>query len=240
MLPYSEENRAIIAVLGGGGHARRLWVWLALGGISGPLILLGLETAAIMSIPEYDPVRDVMSNLAWSDLGWVHSLGLYISAVMLGALAWGFLRVIRGGLRWRIGASFFFVAAVCFILMGTFHNNHGLTPVTPGHFTHTTSAIVATAVFPIASLLMAGEIQRWQRWTWLYPYTITAAGVGLALSIVVGVGFLPGLTHWPWFGLGERIILINGFAWLGVMAVWSWLFQRRDSLPAVATPSHTA
>jgi len=237
MLSYSANNRAIGAAPGGGEFFRCLWVWLALVGIAGPLLLLAVDVVAVLTVPQYDPVRDVMSNLAWTDLGWAQSLGLYISALMLGALAWGFLRVVRVGLRWRSGAGLFFLAAVCFILVGTFHNNHGFAPVTAAHLTHTISAVVATAAFPATALLLAGEFRRRKLWSWLYLYTITAAGAGLALSLVAGVSLLPGVDDWPWFGLGERIIFSNGVVWCIVMIFWLWRLAGCDAPAAVPVKS---
>ena len=59
-----------------------------LAGIAGPIVSWGLTFIAIIGWPGYDPIRQSISLLASSPLGWVQTLAFAISGVL--GMAWAF------------------------------------------------------------------------------------------------------------------------------------------------------
>jgi hypothetical protein len=82
---------------------------------------------------------------------------------------------------------------------------------------------------------MFSSIKNDPRWRALFPYTMAATV--FALAVAVGRFFLP--AGYSWFGLYERVMVLNAIIWLEVFAIGllrlSFLRQRvarqRQSIP---------
>jgi len=68
-------------------------------------------------------------------------------------------------------------------------------------------------LFPVALALMFSSVKNDPRWHALFPYTVIAAI--FALAIAVGRLFLP--AGFSWFGLYERVMVLNAISWVGVL-----------------------
>jgi hypothetical protein len=55
---------------------------LALAGVIGPLVLIVADLTAAISQPGYSPIRDSISSLAWSPMGWLQTIGYGIGLLV--------------------------------------------------------------------------------------------------------------------------------------------------------------
>ena len=112
------------------------------------------------------------------------------------------------------------------LVLGVFHINAVGAPATFYSRIHITAAYSVLGLFPVALALMFSSIKNDPRWRALFPYTVGAAV--FALIVAVGRLFLP--AGFSWFGLYERVMVLNAISWLEVFAIgllrMSFLRQR--------------
>ena len=195
---------------------------LALAGIVAPIIFIITNLiAAFSSYPDYNFIRDSISSLAWTPLGWVQTIGFMIMGLLIEVFIVGFLLSVRGGCihvdrKFRLGASILVFFGFGVLLAGAFHTDPVGGPHTLEGTIHGIVAGVAFWLFPIASLLIAPCLRKQPYWKDLFLYTIIASILALAL-LIVGV-WLP--SEVSWFGLYERILVLDELMWVEIMAVW--------------------
>jgi hypothetical protein len=80
---------------------------LAMAGITGPLLLLGAEIVVLPSVANYSPVKDSISSLAWTGLGWIESFTFLTTGLLLEVFAAVLLLGIRGTREALIWEFFF-------------------------------------------------------------------------------------------------------------------------------------
>ena len=71
--------------------------------------------------------------------------------------------------------------------------------------------------FPAACLFLAPVLRVGKLAGFIVTYTIATGILGLGL-ILLGVFLMANEAHW--FGMLERVLLLNGFIWLEVVAVY--------------------
>jgi len=108
------------------------------------------------------------------------------------------------------------ILALCgFVLMliATFHMDHPGAPPIDGTI-HTIASYGLGLLFPIAILSLAPSFKRTPNWKGIFIYTLIA-GV-LAFGLILGALLA---EQRGWFGLYERIIILNALVWVEVVAV---------------------
>lgn len=195
---------------------------LALAGITAPIIFVITNLiAAFSSYPDYNFIRDSISSLAWTPLGWVQTIGFVIMGLLIEVFIIGLVLSIRGGciqMEWKLrwGTSILGLYGFGVLLVGAFRTD----PVGGLHTVegtiHGVSAGVVYWLFPIAGLLMAPCLRKQPYWKDLFLYTIIASIVALALLVI-----------WAWvlkevnvLGLYQRILVLDELMWVEIMAVW--------------------
>jgi hypothetical membrane protein len=203
-----------------------IYGFLAIAGFIAPIALVLTDAVNFLSLPWYNPIVQSISDLAWSPLGWLQTLVFFVFSFLIMVMMLGIYAAIRGGIAFRIGVILFIIIAFSFLLVGSFHNNYGAGADTVYPIIHLNSARVVGILFPIASLLIATGLRRNPEWKHLYPYTLATGiiALGLTVSLVIGPSRSP--EPWPWFGLCERLLTVNGAVWFEVMAVRLWLLAR--------------
>ncbi|MFO7995912.1 MAG: DUF998 domain-containing protein [Dehalococcoidia bacterium] len=186
----------------------------ALAGIVGPIVVVVGDLAASLSIPGYSLVRDSISSLALTPIGWLQSICF---------LAMGLLEVFFvAGLYFNIGKARGFHAgigllALCgfgLILIGAFQMDPAGAPRTIEGTIHTVASYGSGLLFPIAILLLTPSLKSDPNWKNIFIYTVVAGVLALALIAGLFVSDQRG-----WFGLYERIIVLNVIVWVEVAAV---------------------
>jgi len=211
---------------------------LALAGMAGPLVLATTDFTAALTSPGYNLVKDSISSLALTSLGWLQTIGFLAIGLLVEIFTAGLLFNIKRarGFHFGIGLLVFFGFAL--LLIGAFRTD----PVGAAHTIegriHGLTATAAFWIFPAAILAISPSIKNDPAWKSLFRYTVVAAI--LAIVFVITLGVLPDETSW--FGLFERILVANMIIWVEVAAVKLLLLslRRRRPAPAAGNVSSTA
>ena len=212
--PHAPKTRQELAPQAKEG-VRDVGIFLALCGATGPLILVAMDLVAALTQPKYSFVHDSISALALTSMGWIQTTGF----MLIGLLIEGFTAGLFLNIKRRRGFGFGIALLAFFgfgmLVLGVFHINAVGAPATFDSRIHITAAYSVLGLFPVALALMFSSVKNDPRWHALFPYTVIAAI--FALAIAVGRLFLP--VGFSWFGLYERVMVLNAISWVGVFAI---------------------
>jgi hypothetical membrane protein len=187
--------------------------WLALAGVVGPILFVGVFTLAGFLRPGYSPIHQAISDLGVGPNGWLLDGSLVITGLLLIVFTVGFARcmrpVLKSGWRWSSAALL---------------TLHGLGLAVAGLFTEAPSTLAihwmvgATLAFfgPVVAFLITGlalrRDPRWRRWGIGF---LVASLATLVLIVVMFWVFTPGtpLASLRLGGLMERVLMIEIEAW---------------------------
>ncbi len=188
---------------------------LALAGVVGPFVLILADLTAAFSDPRYDPIRDSISSLALTPMGWVQTIGFLAIGLLVEVFVAGLLFNIRRGWGFELGISLLVCFGFGLLLIGAFRTDPaGATHTIEGTI-HSVTATTVFWLFPIAILLLAPSLRNDPYWENIFTYTVVTSV--LALALITGQVFLP--AQLSWFGLYERILVANTVIWVEVIAV---------------------
>jgi hypothetical protein len=188
---------------------------LALAGIVGPVVLIITNLTASFSVLNYSFIRDSISSLAWTPMGWLQSIGFLVVGLLVEVFAAGLLFGIRGTRGFRLGIGLFVCFGFSLLMIGAFREDPTGSPHTIQGTIHMVTAAIAFSIFPIASLLIGLSLRKDPYWKGLFRHTI--ATTGLASAFVIGYLFL--LDELSWLGLYERVLVANTVIWVEIMAI---------------------
>jgi hypothetical protein len=201
---------------------------LAMAGMAGPLVLAVTDFTAALTSPNYSLVKDSISSLALTSLGWLQTIGFLAIGLLVEIFTAGLLFNIKGarGFRLSIGLLVFFGFAL--LLIGAFRTDPVGAPDTIEGTIHGLTATSAFWIFPAAMLIIAPSLRKDPNWKSIFRYTVIT-GV-LAVALVITLGVLP--DEASWFGLLERIIVANMIIWVEVAAIKLLLLSVKRGQPA--------
>ena len=185
----------------------------ALAGIVGPIVVVVGDLAASLSIPNYSLVRDSISSLALTPVGWLQSICFLAMGLLEVFFVAGLFFNIRRARGFHPGIGLLAFCGFGLMLIGAFRMDHPGAPPIEG-IIHTIAASGLGLLFPIAILLLTPSLKSDPNWKNIFIYTLVAGVLDLAL--IMGL-FL--LDQRGWFGLHERIIVANVIIWVEVVAV---------------------
>ena len=188
---------------------------LAIAGMAGPVALVIADMAAAFSNTEYSLVRDSISSLALTPLGWFQTIGFLSIGILVEAFVAGLLFNIKPARRFYLGIGVFVFVGFGMLLIGAFHTDPVGAERTTEGILHSIAATGVFWFFPIAVLLLMPSLKWDSYWKSIYTYSLAAGIFGLALAIVIL--FLS--DEMSWFGLYERILVANMVAWVEVAAI---------------------
>jgi MFS family permease len=198
----------------------------ALVGIVGPIIVVVGDLAASLSIPDYSPIRDTVSSLALTGIGWLQSICFLAMGLLLEIFVAGLFFNIRRARGFYAGIVLLAFEGFVLMLIATFHMDHPEAPPIDGTI-HTLASYGLGLLFPIAILLLAPSFKSTPNWKNIFVYTLVA-GI-LAFGLIVGAFFT---EQSGWFGLYERIIILNALIWVEVVAIhFLRLLLKREPKP---------
>jgi hypothetical protein len=188
---------------------------LALAGIAGPFVLAVTDITASFTNPDYSLVRDSISSLALTRLGWLQTIGFLAIGLLVEIFVAGLLFNIKGvrGFRPSIGLLVFFGFGL--LLIGAFRTDPIGGPDTIEGTIHGFTATTVFWLFPIAIFVIAPSLRHDPNWSNIFIYTM-AAGI-LAVALVIVLGLIHDETGW--FGLLERLLVANMIVWVEVSAL---------------------
>lgn len=186
---------------------------LAIAGMAGPIILVATDLTAAIATPGYSLLRDSISSLALTDIGWVQSIGFLTIGLLVEIFAAGLLYNILHYRGLHLGIACLALVGFGMLMLGAFHTDPLGTPETTHGIIHDVAATGVFWLFPLTTLFIAPALRHDRYWEGLFRYTIITGILGFALVIMVLV--LSDTASW--FGLAERILVANMVIWVLVM-----------------------
>ena len=200
----------------------KLWnihTGLAIAGMIGPFMLSIGDLSAGLSSPGYSIVKDSISSLALTDVGWIQTIGFLFIGLLIEVFTAGLLFNVKRGARWfYLGVGIFAFFGFAMLLIGAFHTDAAGTIDAARSLEGRIHGFVASTtfiLFPIAILCLLPSIRQDPNWKYLYIYTLITFVFGVVL--VVTIRFLPEENYW--FGLIERLLVANAIIWIEVAAI---------------------
>lgn len=198
----------------------------ALVGIIGPAVVIVGDLAASSSVPDYSLVRDSVSSFALTSLGWLQTICFLAMGSLLLLFAAGLYFNIRRARGFHAGITLLALCGFVLMLIAAFHMDHSEAPPVDG-IIHTIASYGLGLLFPIAVLSLAPSFKRTPNWRGTSVYTLIAGLLGFGLIIGAIFGNQRG-----WFGLYERIIILNALVWVEVVAIhWLRLLLKQEPKP---------
>ena len=185
----------------------------AIVGIVGPIIVIVGDLAASLSVPGYSPIRDSVSSFALTSLGWLQSICFLAMGTLLVIFVGGLYFGIRRARGFHAGITLLALCGFVLMLIATFHMDHSGAPPIDGRI-HTIASYGLGLLFPVAVLSLSPSFKRTPSWRGIFVYTLIA-GV-LAFGLIIGAIFG---NQRGWFGVYERIIILNALVWVEVVAI---------------------
>jgi hypothetical protein len=186
----------------------------AIVGIVGPAVVIVGDIAASLSIPGYSPVRDSVSSLALTGIGWLQSICFLAMGLLLEIFAAGLFFNLRRSGGFRAGTVLLALSGFVLMLIAAFHMDALGSPRTIDGTIHAIASYGLGLLFPIAILSLSPSFKSTPNYKSIFIYTLIA-GI-LAFGLIIGAFFVE-LTSW--FGLYERIIILNALVWVEVVAI---------------------
>jgi MFS family permease len=198
----------------------------AIVGIVGPIVVIVGDLAASLSIPGYSPVRDSVSSFALTSLGWLQTICFLAMGLLLEIFVAGLFFNIHRARGFYAGIVLLALCGFVLMLIAAFHMDHPGAPPVDGVI-HTIASYSLGLLFPIAILSLAPSLKSTPDWKGIFVYTLIAGGLGFGLIVGAIFGDQRG-----WFGLYERIIILNALVWVEVVAIhFLHLLLRQESKP---------
>lgn len=206
-----------------GSFIRRLNTrsFLAVAGMTGPLVLIIAEAVAASSAGHYNIVSNSISSLALTPMGYVQTIGFLTIGLLVEVFTAGLLFSVRASRGFHLGIVCLVFMGFGMLLIGAFHTDPVGAPDTVEGIIHSIAASIVFWLFPVVSLLMAPSFRRDLHWQDFFKYTLVTSGIALVLVIIVAV--LEDSASW--FGLAERICVANMIVWVEVIAIRLFLLS---------------
>jgi hypothetical membrane protein len=207
----------------GGRELQSRSVPLLLTGYAGLLFIAVFTTLGVL-VPSYDPLRETISGLETTQLGWAQQANFYVFGVLLCLFAWALHRELQGG---RGGLAIPFFQALSGI--GVFADGYCLWPTAA----HNVCALIAFNAALCVLFLFAWRVWNdvsWRGWA-----------TGSILTAVAMMGFLFSFGtlhhHGGPAGLMEKMATVVRTLWS--VALTSRLLSGATLVPA-GDPVYTA
>ncbi|MDH4067554.1 MAG: DUF998 domain-containing protein [Dehalococcoidia bacterium] len=198
----------------------------AIVGIIGPILVIVGDLTASSSVPGYSLVRDSVSSFALTSLGWLQTICFLAMGLLWEIFTAGLYFTIRRARGFHAGIILFALCGFVLMLIAAFHMGHTGAPRIDGRI-HTIASYGLGLLFPIAILCLAPSFKSTPNWRPIFIYTLVAGA--LAFGLIMGALFG---NQRGWFGLYERIIILNALVWVEVVAIhFLRLLLRRESKP---------
>ena len=205
---------------------------LAFAGMTGPIVLGATDITTALSTPAYNLVRDSISSLALTPLGWVQTIGFLAIGLLVEIFTAGLLYNVRRARGFHLGIALLVLFGFALLLIGAFRTDPlGVDRTIEGRI-HGLAATASFWIFPAAILAIAPSFRNDPAWKGLFRYSVIA-GL-LAVALVLTLGSLP--DNMGWFGLFERIVVANMIVWIEIAAFKLLLLSLKRVRPSGHRP----
>jgi hypothetical protein len=182
--------------------------------LAGPAVFQAIIVLVQVRQPGYNPLRDTISSLVWGTGGWLQTVNFFLVGFMLLGMAWTLRSRLRGKITGLTGCFSLGLMGVGFIILGIFPAREAGGPQTLRAMVHGVTVYSIILLFLAACFFLASSLRDLARSRAMFVYTI-ATGVLCAFFIVAGIFIMIAQVYW--FGILERVLLLDGFIWLEVV-----------------------
>jgi MFS family permease len=186
----------------------------AIVGIVGPIVVIVGDLAASLSTPGYSLVRDSVSSLALTSIGWLQSICFLAMGLLLEIFVAGLFFNLRRAWAFYAGIVLLALCGFVLLLIAAFHMDASGASRTIAGIIHTIASYGLGLLFPIAILSLTPSLKSTPNWKNIFVYTLIA-GI-IAFGLIIGAFFT---EQTGWFGLYERLIILNALVWVEVVAI---------------------
>jgi hypothetical membrane protein len=184
-----------------------------IGSIISPVLLVVTDIIVALIGPKYNFLTQSISELGLGPAGWLQSIAFFIFGITAIALASELNTELRYSSESRTGLIMMMFLGFGFVCLGLFRSD----PVGAGHsfhgIVHHFAALTEGGLFPVACFFYANIFKSKINWNNLHRYSVFA-GIWGCLLVMLWLIF-----EKNWFGLSERLIIINGLIWFEIIAV---------------------
>ena len=186
------------------------------GGIVIPTLSIILSLVIGAFHPDYNPVKQTISELVYYPQGWLQATDFIILGIWLTLLALKCYASFARKTTTKIAAILFSVLALGFFTIAICPTNIPGKELTVRGLIHERTAQMICGLFPVICSLMIPEFKANKNWNKLIIYTEITALIGLVLGIT-GAAIM--ITDAPYLGIIERLIFLNAVIWLVIVGV---------------------
>ncbi len=175
-----------------------------------------LGTAALESVQTgYSRITDTVSELVWGHSGWLEALLFCLNGLFLLLFA-ARLHRCCAGMANKAGTAMLALAGLSFITIAFCPTlAPGAAPSLTSQI-HEYTARGISVIFPLACLFLALDWRKLPAYRTIANVTLAFGAIGLILNCI-GLLYVTGQLEW--IGALERLIILNGFAWLAVLGL---------------------
>jgi hypothetical protein len=196
---------------------------LAGAGIIAPVMLAIGDLTAGLSTPGYSIVHDSISSLALTHIGWLQTIGFLALGLLVETFTAGLLFNIKNFRAFHLAIGLLVVFGFTVLLIGAFRTDPlGAARTIEGRI-HGFTASTAFSLFPVALLFLIPSLRNDPNWRVLLRYTAVTFILGIVLVIVLRIM----QEQSTWFGLVERLLVLNMMIWVEVAAIRLFILSLR-------------
>ena len=177
--------------------------------------------------PGYNPIRDTISSLVWGYGGWIQTVNFYLFGILLMFFAVKFFADKNNKVSYRASGILLLLIGLGFIILGICPTQSPGAEQTVQSIIHGVTVYCIIILFPTTCFVLASVLRNETYPRFLFIYTCITGTLNLAF-ILLGAFFA--VSHEYWFGMVERLIILNGFAWIEVIGIQVW---GRSSIRAI-------
>jgi hypothetical membrane protein len=182
-------------------------------GIISPVLIVIADIIGVITGNAYNPLTNSISDLGLGSTGWLQSAVFILFGITTISLAAELYNELHDTHESRLGLIMMTALGAGFIFMGLFHNDPAGAPRTLHDMIHHFSALLEGGLFPVTCFFFADMFKTKINWRILTRYSVIAGILGCFLSLTWLV------FQNEWFGLSERLIILNGLIWFEVLAI---------------------
>jgi len=189
--------------------------FLGLAGIIGVILFLLILLALDIIQSGSNPILKTISDLVHGSYGWLQNLAFILVAFWFFVFVSRLYSVTKRKISSLTGTSFLSITSIGFLFIAIFPaQTNGLEQTLQG-FIHDSIAGLISSSFIIGCIAFAFRFRRDPQWKRYWTYTIITVIFCLAFALLWAL--IP--PEWQLRGLGERLLLTSGFAWVAVISL---------------------
>ena len=166
--------------------------------------------------PGYNPIRDTISSLVWGNSGWIQTVNFYLFGFLLMLFAVKFLANRNSRVNYRASGILLLLIALGFIILGICPTQSPGADQSVQSIIHGVTVYCIIILFPMVCFVLATVFRNDIYPKSLFIYTCITGTLNLVF-IILGAFFA--MQHEYWFGMVERLLIMNAFIWIEVIGI---------------------